>query len=318
MPSRPDSPSLCQQLFQQRWGDLRDPHVRTLAWLLEAPDMLDADWLGWGGRVTCLAQEIPEASQDWLRALDRNSDELHAHLDAQRTTRLGRYAEQLLAWHFRARGLLHAQGVQVREGDRTLGEFDFLLRHQGRLLHRELATKVYLLRRSPSHEHGADYFVGPNLADTLGAKLGKILERQLTLSTAPAAAQVLPGPVDSVGAWVKGWLFYPQGESRTAEVPGLSSMHCRGMWCTLDEFAAFVHDRRYLILQRLQWLTPQLVSSDQLMTAQQVLPRLEAEFARQNGPIMLAAFAEEEGMAREWSRCFVVPEAWQARAALPR
>jgi hypothetical protein len=34
--------STFQQQFHARWHCLRDPHVRALAWLLDAPDLLDA------------------------------------------------------------------------------------------------------------------------------------------------------------------------------------------------------------------------------------------------------------------------------------
>ncbi len=318
MPSRADSGVSCQRLFHQRWGDLHDPHVRTLAWLLDAPDMLDAAWPGWGGRVTCLGAEMPPLSADRLRALDRDPADLHAHLNIHRFTRLGRYAEQLLAWHFRELGMLHAQGLQVRDGERTLGEFDFLLERDGRLLHRELATKVYLLRRAePQQAHKADYFVGPNLADTLGAKVAKILDRQLALSTLPAAASVLPRPVDNAGAWVKGWLFYPHGAAGAGGVPGLSAQHCRGSWCSLEEFAASSAGKRYLMLDRLQWLTPQAATPDRLLMAPQVLPLLQAAFARQNTPVMLAEMEQEEGCWIEVGRCFVAPDAWRAAASLP-
>jgi hypothetical protein len=311
----------CQQVFHQHWGDLRDPHVRTLAWLLHAPDLLDAAWPGWEGRVSVLAAELPDPQGDWLRSLDRDPAPLHAHLQIHRFTRLGRYAEQLLAWYFREHGILHAQGVQVREAQRTLGEFDFLLEPEGRLWHRELATKVYLLRATQAEaQQTADYFVGPNLGDTLGAKVAKILERQVALSSHPAAAQVLPRPVDSACAWVKGWLFYPEGDASPARVPGLSAQHCRGSWCSLEEFAAGRNpgdgSGRYLMLNRLQWLTPQRAAPQELLTREALLPLLQDAFAQQNTPIMLARMEEAQECWIEASRCFVVPDSWRAAAAL--
>ncbi|MEO8598457.1 MAG: DUF1853 domain-containing protein, partial [bacterium] len=39
--NKPALPATSQAGFHQRWGHLHDPHVRALAWLLSAPDMLD-------------------------------------------------------------------------------------------------------------------------------------------------------------------------------------------------------------------------------------------------------------------------------------
>ena len=224
----------CQRQFHQRWSWLNDPHVRTLAWLLDAPDMLDASAPMWQGRIAGLGPDAALEARDWLAALERDPATLHARLAVHRYTRLGRYAEQLLSFYFTHLGILEGQGIQVRRGSQTIGEFDFLLRQQNGLVHRELATKVYLLRSSGEGVRRADYFVGPNLADTLGAKMSKIIERQLSLSSHPSAASALPGPVVEAGALVKGWLFYPEGEEVTgAALPGLSPAHCRGSWRTL-------------------------------------------------------------------------------------
>ena len=44
------SDSLTHQAdFQQRWVCLRNPHVRALAWLLDASDVLDAYAPRWHG-----------------------------------------------------------------------------------------------------------------------------------------------------------------------------------------------------------------------------------------------------------------------------
>jgi hypothetical protein len=276
--------------------------------------MLDASWPGWEGKVVWLTEENPNQSEHWLSALDQDPSDLHAHLHIHRFTRLGRYAEQLLSWHFRRAGILHAQGVQVREGARTLGEFDFLLEREGRLLHRELATKVYLLRSNQiAQQPKADYFVGPNLADTLGAKISKIIHRQLALSAHPASADVLPSEVHHAGAWVKGWLFYPRADQQVLNAPGLSAHHCRGSWCSLEEFAGGADPARYQLLERLQWLTPQR-SLEEGLSRDQALARLQSAFATQSTPVTLAEMKREGGAWIETARVFVVPDSWRQAA----
>src|SRR5690606_30524607 len=103
----------------------------------------------------------------------------------------------------------------------------------------------------------ADYFVGPNLADTLGAKMHKIFDHQLLLSSHPAAQAVLPQSVAQAQALVKGWLFYRDGDGDewAPHAYGTSPSHCRGFWCALSEMENRSGDR-YVILPRLQWLAP--------------------------------------------------------------
>lgn len=168
-----------QAQFQQRWVGLCSPHVRSLAWLLDAPDVLDAMSPRWQGKIAKLPVHTADHCREWLLQLDADPGALEAYLDVQRFTRLGRYAERLLAWYFQHQGQLVAHGLPVRSGkEETIGEFDFLLSVDQKLLHWELATKFYLLAvNDPALEavQQADYFVGPNLADTLGQKCTRFL-----------------------------------------------------------------------------------------------------------------------------------------------
>ena len=124
-------------------------------------------------------------------------------------TRLGLYAEKLMAFYYQQHGQLVAHGLQVRATrNDTVGEFDFLLdAGPDGVEHIEFATKFYLLEGSAASRF--DTFVGPNLADSLGAKMRKIVDKQLALASHPAAQALLPRPVLRARALVKGWLFYP-------------------------------------------------------------------------------------------------------------
>jgi len=311
MPASPDSASF-QAQFERRWAHLSDPHVRTLAWLLDAPGLLDPEAPQWQGRIATL--EPPGAATcHWLTALDRAPQALHAFLGLQPFTRLGRYAEKLMAFYLSEQGRLVAHGVQVRSaGGATLGEFDFLVRGGGNaLLHWEFATKLYLLETSGDGCQ-ADYFVGPNLADTLGAKMRKIMDRQLALSLHPAAQAYLPAPVAAAQALVKGWLFYHE---RTPLQPsGVSRGHCRGFWCALEELGdiAFEHA---IVLPRLEWLAPAKVASEKAADRNTLSGTLHAHFAADGMPVLIALLATRDGWMMEIDRGFVVPNDWRNRAA---
>jgi len=296
-----------QSGFERRWAHLTRPHVRALAWLLDAPDLLDPAAPQWQGRIATLGP-MSQDTANWLAALEADPAPLDAALGPRHYSRLGLYAEKLMAFHFAERGNLVAHGLQVR-ADRTdtIGEFDFLLRDGHDLLHIEFATKFYLL---DANAGSGDFngLIGPNLADTLGAKMRKIFDKQLSLSRHPAAQAVLPQAVTRAQALVKGWLFYPDG---VRPMQGISQQHCHGFWMTQAQAAA-LPDQRYAIMPRLQWLAP-LKTRDHMSK-----PELLAAVQGQPAPVMIASLREEGEWLVEERRGFIVPDAWRAQAAQRR
>lgn len=302
-----------QTRYARRWGHLRDARVRALAWLLDSPDLLDARDPAWHGKVMSLGDATPAVAA-WLAALDRDPAALDAALGARVYTRLGLYAEKLMAFYFSAHGQLVAHGLQVRASrNDTVGEFDFLLdAGPDGVEHIEFATKFYLLDDAATGR--LDIFVGPNLADSLGAKMRKIVERQLLLGDHPAAQVLLPRPVLRARALVKGWLFYPAGA--LAEMDGIGPRHCRGFWCARAELAAF-DGRRFVLLPKLEWLAPwRGAHATPTLSAAQ----LQAALADAVMPVLVALVEEgEDGEALlEVARGFVVPDDWRERAAARR
>lgn len=301
-----------QAAFVRRWGHLRRPHVRALAWLLDAPDLLDPFDPHWEGRIASLGV-LPPATCAWLNRLDLDSSGLDAELGERVYTRLGLYAEKLMAFYYREHGLLVAHGLQVRAArNDTIGEFDFLLdAGPGALEHIEFATKFYLLEGEAASR--LDTFVGPNLADSLGAKMRKIFERQLALGQHPAAQAVLPRPVVKARALVKGWLFYPLGAK--AGMGGISAQHCRGFWCACEEIGKLEEDQ-FVLLPRLQWLAPYRSESAELVQGRTGLQgALALQFDVVPMPVLVASVKEVEGVLVETGRGFIVPNDWRARAA---
>ncbi|MBV8625707.1 MAG: DUF1853 family protein [Herbaspirillum sp.] len=318
-----------QARFHRRWPALRDPHVRALAWLLYAPDLLAAEAPCWNGQIATLGPISPEVA-GWLHDL-QDDPALHAallaHLAHNPSARLGRYAEKLLGFYLQQQGWLVAANLQVRNNQggarETLGEFDFLVHppesaDDTTLVHWEFATKFYLLE--PGAGGDADAFVGPNLADSLGRKMRKIMEQQLQLSLHPAAAAVLPAPVTRAGALVKGWLFYREGVPMALPASmGIAADHCRGFWCDTHGLrSAHQPEDRYLILARLAWLAPARAALAQGLTLDALLDKLEQGFQTDQSPVMVARCRIEAGGEAELietDRGFIVPPQWEQRAA---
>jgi hypothetical protein len=306
-----------QMGFEQRWGHLTRPHVRALAWLLDAPDLLDPSSPYWHGRIASLGPVTP-AVADWLAALEADPAPLDAALGQRFYSRLGLYAEKLMAFYFAQHGKLVAHGLQVRAArNDTVGEFDFLLRDGERLLHWEFATKFYLLDAQAAGDNGGfNGLIGPNLADTLGAKMRKIFDKQLTLSSHPAAQPLLPQPVDQAQALVKGWLFYPAHQLTALQ--GIAQPHCHGYWITLEQ-SARLDDGRYVLMPRLDWLAPlKVAASAPALTPDELQAALRDQMAAVSAPVMVAEVEQVGEWLVERRRGFVVPDDWRAQAAARR
>jgi len=314
-----------QAAFARRWGMLTRPHVRALAWLLDSPDLLDAAAPDWVGRIAAPGP-ADAATAAWLAALEHDPSALDAALGDRHYSRLGLYAEKLMAFYFAQRGELVAHGLQVRAArNDTVGEFDFLLEAGAGLRHIEFATKFYLLD-SVDETSDFDLLVGPNLADTLGRKLRKIFDQQLELSRHPAAQGLLDRPVIAAQALVKGWLFYPDGQA--PRLPGIGPDHCRGRWHTLSGFAAAAGER-FIVMPRLQWLAPLQVPAQPAndgtvaptppaLGRADLIPLLTEKFAADRSPVMVAAVRQEGDWLVEATRAFIVPDDWPERAAQRR
>lgn len=321
--------------FHRQWGHLTRPHVRALAWLLDSPDLLDPNSPHWQGRIATLGPVSP-AVANWLADLDADPAPLDAALGNRFYSRLGLYAEKLMAFYFAQQGTLAAHGLQVRDGKNgTIGEFDFLLREEGgaSVRHIEFATKFYLLDGDPdpaaADRGNYNRLVGPNLADTLGLKMRKIFNSQLQLAQHPAARQIVPAPVSRAQALVKGWLFYHAGEAEP-RIEGISPDHCRGYWRTLSEHAADPGEQ-FIVMPRLQWLAPLRTPAARDSGSAAVVPATPAplaraalfdvlaeKFATDPGPVLVATVREEGGWLEEVERGFVVPDDWRARAQARR
>lgn len=309
-----------QQGFHRRWGHLRRARVRALAWLLDAPDLLDANDPLWAGRIATLGPVGPEVA-DWLGRLDRDPALLDQALGGKIHTRLGLYAEKLLAFYFAQHGRLVAHGLQVRASPNdTIGEFDFLLEDGPMAVeHIEFATKFYLLDGEGGQQQDwqLNALVGPNLADSLGLKMRKVFERQLGLGEHPAAQALLPRPVSRARALVKGWLFYPAGS--WPAMRGISAGHCRGFWCALDEIDALAGEE-FLMLPRLQWLAPfRAASATWMLNRAQLHAELSAQFETSSTPVLVSSVRYVPGqMIEEIERGFIVPNDWREHAAARR
>ena len=285
--------------------------LRDLAWLLFAPDPLAAD-------TPLLAEHIcptswREARQaQWLQRLQQLAQRPQPLLQVLESVprRLGLYAEALLGFWLEHDPQLQliARHQPLREGKRTLGDFDFILRspEQG-TIHLELAVKFFLGLPGAS---SPDHWVGTTLDDSLGIKGRHIVEHQLQLSHHPAAHRLLSGPVQQRWCWFKGWMFHPlMADIGLASV--LAADHCRGVWGTAAQLLAhwgLEAEVDYLPLQQ------RLAPARRQEACTTTLSPLIAAWRSEPWPRLLARFQLGAAGYEEAERAWLVPDDWLQRA----
>ena len=293
------------------------PAVRDLAWVIASPSLLaETDEVYSGGKVDdAWCSQVYAQHQAWLQALDADPSPLLDWLNAHRSKLLGRYFESLIGfWLVRLDEVeLLAQNLVVGDTVRQIGEFDFLLRHQDQVFHWEVSVKFYL--------HYGEQFLGPNPRDSLARKLNKVFSQQLRLSESALAKPYLREWIGNAPvrpqAFIKGYLFYPVAEAEVAgNSDGVAPGHLRGTWLRFRELNGFLShkdsSRRWLVLERLQWLAPVWCEDDTaLMTAPQLEQRLEAHFLQDFHALLVVELVQDDGRGwSERSRTMVVDDAW--------
>ncbi len=307
---------------------LRDPMVRDLAWVIGAPVLPDAAFPAYTGRVVddawCRTQL--QTCAPWLAALDSQPRSLHDFIAARPTRRLGHYFESLIAfWLAYLPGMqIIAANLQVKDAQRTLGEYDFLLRDASAdICHWEAAVKFYLQAEPQAEQH---VFIGPGAQDRLDLKLDRVFSRQLKLGYTPAGREALPPGIvlNKAQAFIKGYLFYPLTQTATtfmagafmpsATAPGISGSHLSGWW-TRHPVAALPQtcpNTGWMILPRLRWLAPVRMDADAIAMANtEMCGVLNQHFTDSTESLQVVELKRlADHSWRETARGFVVHATW--------
>lgn len=144
---------------------------------------------------------------------------------------------------------LIASNIQVFGENRTLGEFDFLLRKGSKVIHVELVYKVYL-------NLGPLGFIGPNNNDSLARKRSHLKKNQLSLSNNPYGRDALigigldPDLIESQVLFL-GQLYQDQQGSKS-ELG--DNVIYDGTWSCRDELT-FAGDSSFYVPQKKFWVT---------------------------------------------------------------
>jgi hypothetical protein len=310
---------LTTDLLDQCLSRLQQPAVRDLAWtLLAAPLLAEtgcrqrhpltaSDWL-----------QQPALLADWLYQQDRHPAALLDWLSRARSQRLGIHYERL--WQFalqQAPGIaLLAANLPVRQGGKTLGEIDLLLRDDEGVHHLELAIKLYLGPADGDGQMLANWR-GAGRADNLQRKLQHLSQQQLPLSSTPAAQEILAGYSASqpqAELWMSGYLFYPWPGSCNAPT-GSHAQHARGYWLQQRDWQVFLSTsaaQHWQPVPRDCRLAPLRLSAEECWTAAQ-LEHWRLALAIDTPPCLLAGFSRQaDGNWLESQRVMLLNNHWPA------
>jgi hypothetical protein len=288
--------------------------------LLQSPPLLSLEPHRFSAAVQAFSPLESQHIEQWLEGLDPAilQGYVAQALPVKAPMRLGRYAERLMEFFLRESELYElvaanvplrsAQGSGVEKTHTTVGEFDYLIKdQQGAAWHWEMAVKFYLCHPNASTAIPHD-FKGPAGKDTLGLKLGKVFDKQLS--------HLPPSPYDNTvwqpAAYARGWMFYPHGEKTTA-CDALSPQHLRGWWQDVAQFASANFESNYFVhLPRLQWLAPYVLDELPVLNQTQVTNALchywlTADAKQADAGQMIACVEPQGNGWRELSRGFVMP-----------
>lgn len=267
------------------WWRLQDPAVRDLAAVLTAPPLWHS------GREVPVAVLLGGQGFRFLLALDDDPWLLYRHLaqEAPFARRLGRYAENLLAfWLAHApHSELVARHLPLADaGGRSLGEADFLCRLNGEAWHIELCCKYYGGRAA------AD-FCGLNADDRLSEKARK-LQQQMRLLQQPAFQAAYPQYAGQ--AWRSGSVVRGIGFSTEGALSGepLNSYGWSGRLVDDWRTVVLAPHQRFYPLPRLAYLAPARVAETEVLTAEAM--------AEQGGGLAAVVVRRPDGMWHEEQR----------------
>jgi hypothetical protein len=303
--------------------------VRDLAWACFSQSLFHSEMLSSDKpAISSCGLVLTDERQAWLAELDRSPAPLHRHLQTLHNTRLGLYFESL--WHFFLQSDplidLVAHNLPIRDGGRTLGEFDCLyychLRAQH--FHLELAVKYYLSNRQVTK--GSDTsqwmeWLGPTNTDNLERKIQHLTQHQIKLGEHPIAVEAMRAlniqtPAREIE--IKGYLF--QGIQDPLSAPrGHNCENGLRHWLTivlLPDYLASSESWRFCQLDKPYWLAPATAAThaNALLDKVEIAELMAQHFTGGGRPVMLAGFNKA---GEECQRFFVTGPQWPADSGKP-
>lgn len=235
--------------------------VNDLAWIIGSPGLMHSIGLS---DVFTPTDDFFEAEfkrhLPWLHRLDENPALLRQHLEKNHRVILGKYAEELLHFFFKYSPFynLVEHSLQIMQGNRVVGELDFLVQDKERkcFYHVEFAVKFFL---SAGIDSSYRNWIGPNGKDSLSLKVDR-LKDQVAASSAEGMQKIWRQngfPTPKKALVTKGYFFY---DSLTDLPPsGANPTHNKKLFFRANQFPSEEYASQFpycVILPKLSWLAP--------------------------------------------------------------
>jgi len=175
--------------------------------------------------------------------------------------RLGHQIEYIFAELLQQSSIyeLLAHSLQIKRGNRTIGEFDFIVQHRisKKFIHIELTYKFYII--DPDISEPIHRLAGPHKKDMFFTKLDKIKEQQFPLIQTPEGRQALEDisiPVDTLEqeCCFLAQLFIPYHKTLPSIRP-LNTACIAGFWIHMKDFDKDgFKSSDYYIPRKSEWL----------------------------------------------------------------
>ncbi|WP_298864489.1 DUF1853 family protein [uncultured Gimesia sp.] len=277
---------------------LESQYQRDLKWTIQSPSLI-------------IDSQEENGIYDFENATSIDERELKAFLAPYAKFRVGQYFEGLvLYWLDKICHLkIVAQQQQIREGNQTIGEIDFLFEDAaGRLNHWETAVKFFLYY--PEDNTTGSHFIGPNVSDWFEKKVKRLLQHQL-----PFGKKNFP-EITLSKAFVKGMIFYHPHVTPPTQLPEkMSAAHLRGTWIHHSELS-WLNDpskeRLFRVMHKPYWLSPEVSSSENKdqKSFEELKSELETHFMNKEWPVLISVLTCQQSICHEIDRVFVVAESW--------
>lgn len=289
--------------------------VRDLEWIIANPPIVQGlppnlDWTDTDDWTQAYKGFKPQ-----LNELNENPIKLIKLLEDQRDYRLGHRFETLLTYWFNHNGRheILAQNLQIQDNNRTIGEFDFIVKDHvsHKTQHWEVACKFYIGIGDTSQ---TEHWVGPMLKDRLDIKYNSMLSRQSLLSEHPTAKTQLEQlniSIDERICLIKGRLFHPIQPPSETYPNVVSSFHQRGQWARTDRFLEYFKalNIRWQPLKKNQWMASQPYLSNHTYYTTSDIVQYFLDNPQQS-PLCLAGFLPDKPTSQEVTRVFLVAKDW--------
>lgn len=285
----------------------KNSFVRDLAWVVASPCSIENPAVP---EAKFFANEYKKFELQ-LFQLDAQPQKLEEFLGTSKRHALGNYFEDLVEFWLchRHNTKLLARGLQIQDGNTTIGECDFIIELDGVVTHLEVSIKYYLaLSNSNAHSN----WVGRDLSDRLDIKLEKMFSHQLELSSSSAAETVfaelhLPKIKQKMGIF-KGYFFEHYFTQPHAQPLHASSLNKRAFWCRASEVEALPESmQNWQILHKPHWLT----FDDEFFERMQLLGKVESYFHNiKHTPVLCNCLINKEPV-----KFFIAPDNWAKNAS---